>query len=178
MIFGCCYGIVDPKRTQHRARGGGYHGARHTLLSCSNIVRCFACVQVSCIYGLGMPSKYLEASIRIVVGQEWEGGWRALAQHLEQVTRHAGASVLHTPHACLFLSALFTFHVLSSRVQLHHLLVAWRVHATSTTCWCVSRPWRKRHTQCSNITQEIGMCHGRNTFLRLCASTSCPSQRH
>lgn len=32
-----------------------------------------------------MPSKYLEASIRIVVGQEWTDGWRALAQHLEQV---------------------------------------------------------------------------------------------
>lgn len=31
-----------------------------------------------------MPSKYLEASIRVVVGQEWPGGWRTLAQHLEQ----------------------------------------------------------------------------------------------
>lgn len=61
----------------------------------------FACVQVSCIYGLGMPSKYLEASIRIVVGQEWTGGWRTFAQHLEQVPRHAGAFALHFPHACL-----------------------------------------------------------------------------
>lgn len=33
-----------------------------------------------------MPSKYLEASIRIVVGQEWTNGWMALAQHLEQVS--------------------------------------------------------------------------------------------
>lgn len=41
--------------------------------------------QVSCIYGLGMPSKYLEASIRVVRGQEWVGGWSALTQHLEQV---------------------------------------------------------------------------------------------
>lgn len=46
---------------------------------------CDWCVQVSCIYGLGMPSKYLEASIRLVVGQEWTGGWRTLEQHLEQV---------------------------------------------------------------------------------------------
>lgn len=43
------------------------------------------CSQVSCIYGLGMPSKYLEASIRVFVGQQWEGGWRTLARHLEQV---------------------------------------------------------------------------------------------
>lgn len=42
-------------------------------------------LQVSCIYGLGMPSKYLEASIRVVKGQEWVGGWSALTQHLEQV---------------------------------------------------------------------------------------------
>lgn len=42
-------------------------------------------MQVSCIYGLGMPSKYLEASIRVVKGQEWTGGWSTLTQHLEQV---------------------------------------------------------------------------------------------
>lgn len=42
-------------------------------------------MQVSCIYGLGMPSKYLEASIRVVKGQEWAGGWGTLTQHLEQV---------------------------------------------------------------------------------------------
>lgn len=49
------------------------------------LMRRHACVQVSCIYGLGMPSKYLEASIRVVRGQEWTGGLGTLTQHLEQV---------------------------------------------------------------------------------------------
>ncbi|CBJ30814.1 excinuclease ABC subunit B [Ectocarpus siliculosus] len=57
------------------------HSATQSLLERRDVI---VVASVSCIYGLGMPSKYLEASIRIVVGQEWTGGWRALAQHLEQ----------------------------------------------------------------------------------------------
>ena len=95
----------------HKAAGGrgGGRAVRHNLRTGSNIGRCFACVQVSCIYGLGMPSAYLEASIRIVVGQEWIGGWRALAQHLEQVPRHAGAFALHAPHAWLSIAGPLCF---------------------------------------------------------------------
>lgn len=43
-----------------------------------------------------MPSKYLEASIRIVKGQEWTGGWTTLVQHLEQVRYLAPLVVLNT----------------------------------------------------------------------------------
>ncbi|CAM9432236.1 unnamed protein product [Ectocarpus fasciculatus] len=57
------------------------HSATRSLLERRDVI---VVASVSCIYGLGMPSKYLEASTRIVVGQEWTNGWRALAQHLEQ----------------------------------------------------------------------------------------------
>ncbi|CAM9153035.1 unnamed protein product [Ectocarpus sp. 4 AP-2014] len=57
------------------------HSATRSLLERRDVI---VVASVSCIYGLGMPSKYLEASIRIVMGQEWTDGWRALAQHLEQ----------------------------------------------------------------------------------------------
>ncbi|CAB1108357.1 unnamed protein product [Ectocarpus sp. CCAP 1310/34] len=57
------------------------HSATRSLLERRDVI---VVASVSCIYGLGMPSKYLEASIRIIVGQEWTDGWRALAKHLEQ----------------------------------------------------------------------------------------------
>lgn len=58
------------------------------FVMCHLLVTAVVLDQVSCIYGLGMPSKYLEASTRLVVGQEWAGGWITLAQHLEQVSYH------------------------------------------------------------------------------------------
>lgn len=137
-------------------RGGG-RAIRHTLRTGSNIGPCFACVQVSCIYGLGMPSKYLEASIRIVVGQEWIGGWRTLAQHLEQVPpRHKGAFALHAPHACLFVTGLLYFpcpivacrktssvgfQAHEFRLNVHLVRIEIMPHAVLECC------------------QEIGLCH-------------------
>eukprot|EP00903_Cladosiphon_okamuranus_P007567 g7341.t1 len=57
------------------------HSATRSLLERRDVI---VVASVSCIYGLGMPSKYLEASTRVVKGQEWTGGWSTLVQHLEQ----------------------------------------------------------------------------------------------
>eukprot|EP00752_Nemacystus_decipiens_P003151 g2918.t1 len=57
------------------------HSATRSLLERRDVI---VVASVSCIYGLGMPSKYLEASVRVVKGQEWMGGWSTLTQHLEQ----------------------------------------------------------------------------------------------
>ncbi|CAN0237481.1 unnamed protein product, partial [Discosporangium mesarthrocarpum] len=64
------------------------HSATRSLLERRDVI---VVATVSCIYGLGMPAKYLEASLRLSVGQAWEGGWRGLARHLEQ-------TLLYQPH--------------------------------------------------------------------------------
>ncbi|CAM9187040.1 unnamed protein product, partial [Hapterophycus canaliculatus] len=57
------------------------HSATRSLLERKDVI---VVSSVSCIYGLGMPGKYLEASIRIVVGQEWTGGWTTLLAYIEK----------------------------------------------------------------------------------------------
>lgn len=116
-------------------------------------------MQVSCIYGLGMPSKYLEASIRIVKGQEWTGGWTTLVQHLEQVRYLAPLVVLNTAlngdYLFIFLQRFQPLWALEHRTFFYRFLppldagrgfcrYAAVTFLRSTACSCAAHQRRER----------------------------------